>query len=238
MVTFSVRNTNIYKICKLREAIFSVFYNFCQPNLAILLILRYSFELWWHILFFMHKSSIGLTCKLSIRSQWYVVDVLDVCNLIATSLNSVNHHNLQKEKIVPKITAKIAGLSRLLLSIGGNAIKLTMIAFTTSLPLVVFWIPWFVFRIPWLVFWIPWLVFWIMDMLLAMTMLVLLTIIWIVFWIIIGIFFNVVAAKKKMDHGLMISFYQFRDHWWKGNKPLRSVQALFQWRSNLKFNRI
>jgi hypothetical protein len=27
MVTISARNTNIYKICKLRKAIFSVFYN-------------------------------------------------------------------------------------------------------------------------------------------------------------------------------------------------------------------
>ena len=35
----SSRNTNIYKICKLREAIFSKFYNISPPNLAILLIL-------------------------------------------------------------------------------------------------------------------------------------------------------------------------------------------------------
>ena len=34
IVTFSARNTNIYKICKLRRAIFSVFYNISQPNLA------------------------------------------------------------------------------------------------------------------------------------------------------------------------------------------------------------
>ena len=45
IVTFSVRNINIYKIRKLREAIFSVFYNICKPNFAILLILRCSFEL-------------------------------------------------------------------------------------------------------------------------------------------------------------------------------------------------
>ena len=38
MVTFSARNTNIYKICKLCNAIFSVFYNISPPNSAILLI--------------------------------------------------------------------------------------------------------------------------------------------------------------------------------------------------------
>ena len=37
MVTISARNTNILKICKLRKAIFSVFYNISQPNFAILL---------------------------------------------------------------------------------------------------------------------------------------------------------------------------------------------------------
>ena len=40
MVTFSARNTNVYKICKLRKAIFSVFYNISPPNFAILLILH------------------------------------------------------------------------------------------------------------------------------------------------------------------------------------------------------
>ena len=45
LVTFSVRDTNIYKFDKLREAIFSVFHNICQPNFAILLILRCSFKL-------------------------------------------------------------------------------------------------------------------------------------------------------------------------------------------------
>ena len=39
MVTISTRNINILKICKLRKAIFSVFYNILQPNFAILLIL-------------------------------------------------------------------------------------------------------------------------------------------------------------------------------------------------------
>ena len=34
MVTFSARNTNIYKIFKLRKAIFSVFYNISPPNSA------------------------------------------------------------------------------------------------------------------------------------------------------------------------------------------------------------
>ena len=43
MVTFSARNTIIYKICKLRRAIFSVFYNISPPNFAILLILTFSF---------------------------------------------------------------------------------------------------------------------------------------------------------------------------------------------------
>ena len=32
MVAFSSRNTNIYKICKLCEAIFSMFYNISPPN--------------------------------------------------------------------------------------------------------------------------------------------------------------------------------------------------------------
>ena len=40
LVTFSARNTNIYKICKLRRAIFSVFYNILPTNFAILLVLR------------------------------------------------------------------------------------------------------------------------------------------------------------------------------------------------------
>jgi hypothetical protein len=39
MVTISARNTNLLKICKLRKAVFSVFYNISQPNFAILLIL-------------------------------------------------------------------------------------------------------------------------------------------------------------------------------------------------------
>ena len=43
METFSARNTNIYKICKLYRAIFSVFYNISPPNFAILLIFRSSF---------------------------------------------------------------------------------------------------------------------------------------------------------------------------------------------------
>ena len=37
------RNTKVYKICKLRKRIFSVFYNILPPNLAILLILTCSF---------------------------------------------------------------------------------------------------------------------------------------------------------------------------------------------------
>ena len=43
MVTFSARNTNVYKICKLRRAIFSIFYNISPPNFAILPILISSF---------------------------------------------------------------------------------------------------------------------------------------------------------------------------------------------------
>ena len=48
MVTISARKyTNIYKICKLRKAIFSVFYNISQPNFEILLILISSSLLPW-----------------------------------------------------------------------------------------------------------------------------------------------------------------------------------------------
>jgi hypothetical protein len=43
---FPARNANIYKICELHRAIFSSFYNISQPNFAILLILRNSFQLW------------------------------------------------------------------------------------------------------------------------------------------------------------------------------------------------
>ena len=42
---FSARNTNIYKICQLRKAIFSTFYNISQPNFAILLNIGCSFKL-------------------------------------------------------------------------------------------------------------------------------------------------------------------------------------------------
>jgi hypothetical protein len=41
MVTISARNTNILKICKLRKAIFSVFYNISWPNFAILLVIMF-----------------------------------------------------------------------------------------------------------------------------------------------------------------------------------------------------
>jgi hypothetical protein len=43
MVTISARNTNKYKICKLRKAIFSKLYNISQPMFAILLISLCSF---------------------------------------------------------------------------------------------------------------------------------------------------------------------------------------------------
>ena len=39
VVIFSARNTKIYKICKLRTAIFSAFYNISRPNVVILLML-------------------------------------------------------------------------------------------------------------------------------------------------------------------------------------------------------
>ncbi len=40
---FFARNTIVYKICKLRTDIFSLFYNISRPNFVILLILRCSF---------------------------------------------------------------------------------------------------------------------------------------------------------------------------------------------------
>jgi hypothetical protein len=43
MVTISARNTNLYKICKLRKTIFSKLYNISQPNFVILLISSCSF---------------------------------------------------------------------------------------------------------------------------------------------------------------------------------------------------
>jgi hypothetical protein len=46
MVILSVCNANIYKICEFHRAIFSSFYNNSQPNFAILLIWRCSFQLW------------------------------------------------------------------------------------------------------------------------------------------------------------------------------------------------
>ena len=67
MVTISARNTNILKICKLRKAIFSAFYNISQPNFAILLILISSL---YGNLLFLPKSKISLTCKLSIRAVY------------------------------------------------------------------------------------------------------------------------------------------------------------------------
>jgi hypothetical protein len=41
-----VYNANIYKICELHRAIFSSFYNNSQRNVAMLLILRCSYQLW------------------------------------------------------------------------------------------------------------------------------------------------------------------------------------------------
>jgi hypothetical protein len=62
-VAISARNTNVLIICKLRKAIFSVFYNISQPNFAILLILISSLR---EFTFFLLNSKISLTCKLSI----------------------------------------------------------------------------------------------------------------------------------------------------------------------------
>jgi hypothetical protein len=64
MVTISARNTNILKISKLRKAIFSVFYNtdfvtkFCN-------FIDFN-KFFTGIYFFLPKSKISLTCKLSI----------------------------------------------------------------------------------------------------------------------------------------------------------------------------
>ena len=44
VVAISARNTKIYKMCELCNAIFSAFYNISQPNFAILLILVCSFR--------------------------------------------------------------------------------------------------------------------------------------------------------------------------------------------------
>ena len=66
MVTISARNTNILKMCKLRKAIFSVFYNISQPNFALLLISLCSFELLCLIPFSLLRLKFSLTCKLSI----------------------------------------------------------------------------------------------------------------------------------------------------------------------------
>ena len=41
-VLFSTRNTNVYKICQICKAIFSIVYNILQPNFPILLSLRMS----------------------------------------------------------------------------------------------------------------------------------------------------------------------------------------------------
>ena len=66
MVTISVRNANIYKICKLCQAIFSKLYNISQPNCAILLISLCSFQLCCLIPFSLLRLQFSLTCKLSI----------------------------------------------------------------------------------------------------------------------------------------------------------------------------
>ena len=43
VVGISERNTKVYKICKLGNAVFSSFYNISRPHFAILLILVCSF---------------------------------------------------------------------------------------------------------------------------------------------------------------------------------------------------
>ena len=46
VVKTTARNMKTHKICKLRTAIFSSFYNISRPNVVILLTLRCSFWLW------------------------------------------------------------------------------------------------------------------------------------------------------------------------------------------------
>jgi hypothetical protein len=70
MVTTFARITNIYKIWKLRETIFSKLYNVSQPNFAILLIsifhyVFFSCGVWFPLL----RLIFSLTCKLFIASE-------------------------------------------------------------------------------------------------------------------------------------------------------------------------
>ena len=44
-ITFT-RNKNVYKICQIRKAIFSIVYNILQPNFPILLSLECYFKMW------------------------------------------------------------------------------------------------------------------------------------------------------------------------------------------------
>ena len=59
-----MRNTKIYKIGKLRRRIYFVFYNTSPPNLVILLILGYSFQLWYTILLSFARW------RLSLKWEW------------------------------------------------------------------------------------------------------------------------------------------------------------------------
>jgi hypothetical protein len=88
MVTISARNTNMYKICKLRKAYIFRIYNISQPNFAILLILISSLQEFT----FLPRSKISLTCKLSIHSRlclwvkfycWWVYVFIDVAVVFA-----------------------------------------------------------------------------------------------------------------------------------------------------------
>ncbi len=57
---FSAHNTKICKICKLRNATFSSFYNISRPNFVILLILKRSIYFSWEISFLLPKLKFSL----------------------------------------------------------------------------------------------------------------------------------------------------------------------------------
>jgi hypothetical protein len=80
MVTISARNTNIYKICKLRKAIFSVFYNISQPIFAIL-----------REFAFLSRSKISLTCNV----------VYCFCIQVTTEPDGVKQRDLWITDFVP-----------------------------------------------------------------------------------------------------------------------------------------
>jgi hypothetical protein len=83
---FPARNANIYKICELHSAIFSSFYSNSQPNFAILLILRCSFQLWELISFFLSRSKYRPKLESSILQLMYGISTL--CRLVAKFNNT------------------------------------------------------------------------------------------------------------------------------------------------------